>query len=117
MKLLTQADAYIYGMSTLYPSGTGLPVPIWIDDFGKDRNPNYNQPRVKVQNVGGDKVVDDFFVVSISKDPEVLAGTRKIHGKDWKRVRDFISTHYDVLMQHWNREINEDQVKSELYSC
>lgn len=68
-------------------------------------------PRLKVQNVRGNKAVDDTFSVSISKEPEVLSGENKLSSKDWKIVKQFISDNYEYFMQHWNQEIDEYELK------
>lgn len=99
-------------MANLYPKHTGLPVVIWVDNVGSDRHLEHNLPRVKVQNVrGGGKRSDDVFSASISRNPEVLAGENKLSKKDWKEVQEFISSNYKLLMDHWNGEIDEYELK------
>lgn len=68
-------------MTNLYPKRTGLPVIIGVGNLGVARNVENNLPRVKVQNVRGDKAVDDTFEVSISKNPQILSGVCKLSRK------------------------------------
>lgn len=101
----------IFCMANLYPKHTGLPVVLWVDNVGYARKVQHNIPRLKVQNVRGNKAVDDTFSVSISKEPKVLSGENKLSSKDWKAVKQFISDNYEYFMQHWNQEIDEYELK------
>ena len=114
-KMIVADEEPIFGMANLYPKRTGLPVLIWVDNLGYARNVKHNIPRLKVQNVKGDRAVDDSFSVSISKDPEVLAGENKLSKKDWEEVRSFIIENYDIFIDHWNQAIDEDEMKELLY--
>ena len=104
-------DTFI--MSNLYPKHTGLPYILMVDCLGAAGN-RRNTPRLKVQNVKGDKAVDDTFEISISKNPEILSGECKI-GKDLNAVKQYIADHYDDFIAHWNHEIDEDELKERLY--
>lgn len=106
----------ILGMTNLYPKRTHLPVVIWVDNLGSARKGKHNEPRIKVQNVKGDKAVDDTFSLSISKNPEILSGKRKLSNDDYKEIVKFVSDNYDVLMKHWNQEIDEDELKEIIYN-
>ena len=101
----------IFGMANLYPKHTGLPVILWVDNMGSARNVQHNLPRLKVQNIRGNKRSEDTFSVSISKRPEILSGENKLSSKDWKAVKQFISDNYDYFIQHWNEEIDEYELK------
>lgn len=114
MKRIIKSSQDIFCMANLYLKRTGFPYLIWADNLGVARKNKYNLPRIKVQNVKGDKVIDDAFVISISKTPEVLAGRCKI-GSDLNAVKQYIQEHYDDFMAHWNQEIDEDELKDRLY--
>lgn len=103
-------------MANLYPKRTHLPVVICVDILGSARKGKHNEPRIKVQNVKGDKTVDDTFSLSISKNPEILAGKRKLSNDEYKEIVKFVSDNYDVLMKHWNQEIDEDELKEIIYN-
>lgn len=106
----------ILRMANLYPKRTHLPVVIWVDNLGSARKGKHNEPRIKVQNVKDDKAVDDTFSLSISKNPEILSGKRKLSNDDYKEIVKFVSDNYDVLMKHWNQEIDEDELKEIIYN-
>lgn len=113
MKRVVKED--IFGMANLYPKRTGLPVMIWVDNLGAEIKVGHNLPRLKVQNVPGDKAVDDAFVLSIDKSPKILSGKCKLSSKDFKTVVEYVSNHYDDFLAQWNQEINEDDLKERLY--
>ena len=72
-------DDYYFEMANLPPDRTGLTRVIWIDSLGKDRNNKHNYPRLKVQNIPGNKIVPgDNFTIEISKKPKVILGEVKI---------------------------------------
>lgn len=114
-KLITTFNCDIFAMANLYPKRTGLPVIIWVDNLGKARKVEHNLPRVKVQNIPGDKAVDDTFELSISIHPKILSGKCKLTTKQKKQVVDYISEHFQDFMDHWNQIIDEDDLKERLY--
>ena len=105
----------IFAMANLYPKRTGLPVIIWVDNLGQARNVEHNLPRVKAQNVLGDRAVDDTFEVSISQNPKILSGECKLTSKQKKEVLNYISDHFQDFIDHWNQVIDEDELKEKLY--
>ena len=110
-------DGYIFGMSNLYPSKTGLPVCVWVDTVGSERNVPHNIPRIKVQNTKGNRVdKDQYFVMSISQDPEVLAGECELQSKDRKQIEDWIKKYEDVLIKHWYQLIDDDDLREIVYT-
>ena len=111
MKRVIRGSEDVFGMANLYPKHTGLPVIIWVDNVGSARNVQHNVPRVKVQNVKGNKAVDDTFSLSISSNPEILAGECKLSSKDFKQVKNFIIEHEQDFMRQWNQEIDEYELK------
>lgn len=115
MKRLIRSNEDIFAIANLYPKRTGINNMLWVDNLGSARNIEHNVPRLKVQNVPGDKVVDDAFVMSISKSPEILAGECKLKSKALRDVKNYIIEHYDDLIAHWNQDIDEDELKERLY--
>lgn len=112
MKLLNHK---IECMANLYPKRTRLPVLIWVDNLGCERNVEHNLPRVKVQNVKSDKAADDMFELSISRHPKILGRQCKLNRKDKQTVVDYVSKRFEDFMQSWNQEIDEDELKERLY--
>lgn len=106
----------ILGMANLYPKRTHLPVVIGVDNLGSARKGKHNEPRIKVQNVKGDKAIDDTFSLSISMNPKILAGKCKLSNDDYREIVNFVSDNFDVLMKHWNQEIDEDDLKEIIYN-
>ena len=114
MKISYTSDFDISAMANYYPKHTGLPMIIWIDSLGSARKTKHNLPRIKIQNILGDKVIDDAFSLSISKSPQILAGTCKLSNKHFKEVCNFVARNYDALMKHWNQELDDFELKDEL---
>ena len=105
----------VFGIANLYPKRTGLPVVLWVDNVGVNRNVEHNKPRIKVQNTLGDKVVDDTFTLSLEKNPVVLAGNNKLNSKVFKQVLNYVKDHLDDFLASWYQEIDEDELKDRLY--
>ena len=94
-------------MSNIRQARSNLPVNIWLDDLGINRKTRHNFARLKVQNDYLERSSNDLFSVSIDKDnPKVLAGKVKIKERDLNKVFEWIKLNYDLLMEHWNGEID-----------
>lgn len=48
--------------------------------------------------------------------PKVLAGKCKLSKDDYKEIVNFVLDNHDVLMKHWNQEIDEDELKEIIYN-
>jgi hypothetical protein len=103
---------YLLEMGNYYPNDSGLPYRIWFDPIGKDRNIEHNLPRLKVF------VKDNIDIpVSIEETPRILLKNNRLtqiekyidYGK-MKIIYSFITKHQQILLRHWNREINDDQL-------
>ena len=82
-------------MSNLAPGTTGLPTVIWIGKIGGQHG-----PRIKVSNIKGKFAENDNFVVSISKNPQVLTPKYvKLKTTDVENIKDWIVINFDVLME------------------
>lgn len=91
----------IFGMAVVSPKVSGLKNEIWLDPAGKDRNVPHNRPRIKVR-VGNDRVP-----FAIDNKPCNLT---RINVPDELNIIKWIKRNADVLLQHWNREISDDEV-------
>ena len=91
-----------FEMANISKKRTKLKYDIWIDSAGSGRKNKHNKPRVKI-------IIDnDMIPVSISKNPEFLVDVSKYKKlKDIKPVFDFIAKFEDVLLMHWNEEIDD----------
>lgn len=106
----------VYGFANIYPKRTtGLPVVIWVDNVGSKRRVKHSIPRIKVQNVPGNDVVDDTFSLSLEENPRALAGKVKLSSKHYKQTVEYVKNHLSELLDHWNHVIDEDELKQALY--
>ena len=92
--------------ANLFKFKTGLPYDLWIDNSGAERQVQHNKPRLKV-NVNGERIP-----VSIEVEPKILVD-KKI--PKFGKISSWIKNKRPVLMQHWNREINDNEAIKSLY--
>lgn len=102
---------YLVEMALLRKTKTGLPVNIWIDEMGSARNVKHNIPRLKIQNDYNSNRTDNTLSIEISKNPKILSGTQNIKDKDINIIYKFIKRNLDLLLKHWNEEIDTDELK------
>lgn len=102
-------------MSNLIKRKTGLPVNIWVDDIGVERNVEHNLPRIKVQNNTSDRRQDDTFELTISYNPKIVSGECKLSSKNLKCVINYVIKNYKPLMDYWNQTIDIEQLKDILF--
>lgn len=113
LKHLLQEDL-MYEMSNFRKHVTGLPVNLSLQiETDEEKQYQHNLPRLKFQNNTADRVTSkaDLIPVSIDREnPEVLID--KPYNKNYfKEVRLWIIRNYDALMQFWNQEIDEFELK------
>mgnify|MGYP000857692616 CR=1 FL=1 len=103
----------LFEMANLRQSITGLPMMLWVDEMGSDRNVKHNTPRLKFQNNYSDRRMDDLLSISISETPRVLTKNKNLSIKmsDLEFLKSWISSHYGVLIDHWNGKIDTDDLK------
>lgn len=114
-KLIIEEMYKLEEMSNLIKRKTGLPVNIWVDDIGVERNVEHNEPRIKVQNNTADKRQDDTFELTISKNPYVISGVCKLNSKNLNKVKDYVIKYYKPLMDYWNQKIDIEDLKDILF--
>lgn len=103
-------------MSILLKRKTGLPVIIWVDDIGNNRNNIYFEPRIKMQNDYEDRANSNTISVSINKiEPRILAGELNIKQSDFRLVQKWIIHNYEPLMQYWKGEIDIEDFKDKVF--
>jgi hypothetical protein len=84
-------------MANLAPSDTGLSVVIWFGEVGGTHG-----PRIKVSNIKGKFAINDCFVMSVSRDPQILTPKNaKLKSSEIDDLKDWIRLNYEVLMQAW----------------
>lgn len=99
LKILTEDECF--EMANLPPRRTNLPYTIWIDGRGENRKLQHKIPRIKVN------IKDDIYIpVSIEKEPRILIKNIKTF-RGFPEVKKFIQKTYNILMKHWNQEIDD----------
>lgn len=98
---LIEQEAF-FEMANISKNKTKLRYDIWLDSVGSSRKNKHNLPRVKI-------IIDNNMIpISISKNPEFLVDISKYKKiKGIKPVFDFIAKFEDVLLMHWNEEIDD----------
>lgn len=85
-------------MANITSKKSGLPVSLWSDHNGKNRNVSYNVPRMKI-TIGSAEVS-----VSVSENPEILAKTPNISHSDMRKIQkgmEYIGRNYDIFLKHY----------------
>ena len=98
-------------MANLYPADTGLPVVVWFGEVGGQHG-----PRIKVSNTAGRFNLESNFVVSVSREPEVLTPrSAELSQAKTDDVKDWIRLNHDALMALWKiHESGDGDVKAAL---
>ena len=103
------SEFLLEAMSNLRPKTTGVEgAVIWIsagEFYGVDAQ---HGPRVKVML--GDKITNEGLKESVSvriTDPPVVLG--KLPGKIQKQAIQFVEKNRDVLLRHWNGELDSKE--------
>lgn len=90
-------ESFIDEMANLPSADTGLGYVIWIGEVGGQHG-----PRVKVSNTRGKMNVNNCFVMSVARIPEVLTPRScKISKSEVDNVSDWIKLNYNTLMELW----------------
>lgn len=114
--ILDEEAEKLVEMSNLVKRKTGLPVIIWVDDIGDNRNNKHFEPRIKMQNDYGDRANSNTISISIDKtNPTILAGELQIKNSDFKLVQEWIIKNYNALMEYWKGEIDIEEFKDKVF--
>lgn len=111
IKILDENEE-LYEMSNLTKARTHLPVNVWVDDFGNSRKTPHFTPRIKFQADKSDKAHGPLIPISIERNPKILVKNYKTELNNYEigQIKNFIIRNHDLLMKHWNQEINIDQL-------
>jgi hypothetical protein len=111
-----QQKDYLAEMSNLLKSKTGLPMNIWIDEMGFERETEHNIPRIKFQKNYRDSMDNrsGLIPISISDDPQPLPKNTnerswEISNSDLKALKDWIKKYKEPLMRIWNRTMTVEE--------
>ena len=99
----TLNEDIFFEMANFMKKDSGLSHNIWLDDMGCERNNKHNLMRIKIQDSKDSK---NLVPISISKEPEILAGKFKNKNEDISDIIEFIKNSYEDLVKHWNQEIS-----------
>jgi len=100
--LIEQMNAEMLSeMANVTSVDSGLPMNIYVSD----KSGISHGPRIKVQTNHSQTIRKDLFVsVSISDNPEIMAGSG-LSASDFKIASDFILKNKTALLQYWNMQI------------
>lgn len=103
MKLDFIDTKYLYEHARLRNKVTGQPFDIWVDEFGKNRNVQHNDPRYKVTANG----IEIDIILHKNDDIEFVNDSSEIRKFSFgKQAVKFIYKFKDVLRMQWNQEID-----------
>ena len=101
----------MFEMANLRPSGTGLPVTIYVSAKGQSRH----LARIKVSSLREDKLKSDaMFVVTVNPNPRILGDTGNLTNEDLKNVLTFVIDNQDALQAFWDEEIDTKELLTPL---
>lgn len=116
IKSILDEEELLTEMSNLVKRKTGLPVIIWVDDIGNNRNNKHFEPRIKIQNDYGDRANSNTISMSIDKNnPKILAGEPAIKQKDINQVKQWVKDNYEPLMEYWEGKIDIEDFKDKVF--
>ena len=103
----------LFEMANIQKKLTNLPVNVWVDEKGAFRDTPHNLPRIKFQNNKSNKVVGEGISISISEDPKILIKDyeTELNSYEIGQIKNFIKRNLNMLIKHWNQEIDTDELK------
>jgi hypothetical protein len=115
---LTEAENYLDTlyhldeMGNLHKLDTNLPMNIWVDEKGSNRNVEHNFPRLKFQGDSSNRLDDTNLIpISISKNPEILLeNPPKLPSRFISLIKKFIIHNRDILEDHFNQKIRTQEM-------
>ena len=104
-----EADKFLFEMANFGGAVTGIEnVIVWASQ-AQDGAKRHG-PRIKVSSHYTSKAkADDFFVLSIQDDPQVVAGESFLKTDDLQDIKDWVVLNKEALMKFWNGELLTDE--------
>lgn len=96
----------LFEMARIKPADSGLPWIIFISS--KDYTKQQYWARIKISNIKGAFSPNDNFLVSISKQPKILAGNAKMKQDELNDIFDWVILNYETLIKYWNEQYDSD---------
>jgi hypothetical protein len=119
LQVLENLDMYtdgIFEMAHFQSRDSGLQHSLWFDEVNQYRTNKINTPRVKIGLDNG-----NLIPVSIEEQPGILLkgiqlakAEDELKGKPKEEMFNFISKNREVILQHWNGEIDSIDLFSKL---
>lgn len=107
----------LYEMSSFRKHITGLPVNLSLQiQTDEEKKYSHNLPRLKFQNNNSDRVTSKADLIPVSIDPvepKVLVD-KEYNEQYFNQVKQWIIKNYEPLIQFWNQEIDEFELKDKL---
>ncbi len=96
---LTVSDDELFEMSSLWPQHTGLARRIWIS---VNVNQRHSRPQLRVEGPHR-----KFYPLSLEEPVRFIAGRPAgLSPAQFKDLRRFVALNREVLLAHWNDEID-----------
>jgi hypothetical protein len=99
-------EEQLWEMARVKPAESGIPFIMFVST--KEYVKGKHWARIKVSNVPGTFASNDNFVVSIDKNPAVIAGTVKCKQHELQDVFDWIILNYETLIKYWNEQFSTE---------
>ena len=93
-------------MAHVQKANSGIPMHIYVST--KNVVHGAHGPRIKISNGPNIFSSHDNFVVSISKNPGVLAGKPKCSDSQVEDILDWVKLNYTPLLKYWNDSYEND---------
>lgn len=96
----------VFEMSNFRTFETNLPVDIWVDDAGSNRNNKRSQPRIKFQGFKGKLNSRQGIPLSIEEEPKILIDNPRMEltAKEVGEISDFVKNNLQSLLKLWYDE-------------
>lgn len=108
-------------MANISKEFTLLPVNIWVEESGVERDVEHNEPHLKFQNSKSNKLDRTKLIpISISNEEPIILikdfdmKKLELSGKEFKVLQNWIRYHYDLLIKYWNSEIDTTKLISNI---
>ena len=103
----------LFEMANLDKATTGLPVNLWVDSSGLERDNRHSQYRIKMQNDYGEKTHKNSLIpISLDPyEPRILVDKPiNIKKRDLKLVYQYITDNYNLFKAHMEGELTDAQL-------
>lgn len=101
----------LYDMAKIDKRDTHLPVSIWVDSSGGNRNTRHNLPRVKIQkDKNNDMSSGNLIPVVLNKGNIDIKGKTNLTTQELTQVKQFLQRNEHLILKHWVGEITDKEL-------